>query len=374
MKNIYFLAALFFLNSIFAQNKEESNQKLITNTLNGYIEGSSYNNRELIKSAFVSDATLYLTTRSGFQKLTVDQYTNFFSPERKGKFNGRIGKVLDVTIFEDIAQAKVEIFFSKSKIVYIDLFLLKQTPNGWKIISKTATRLKESPKKEKVLFIVSNAHFYGNTELRTGNSFSEIVNAYDVFTKNGYEVNFVSPKGGAIPLAYINTSDELSKKYVYTADFMNKLKTTLTPSQINTSEYKAVQYIGGGSVMFDVPQNKEIANIVMEIYEKHNGIISSVCHGTAGIVNLKTSNGEYLVKNKRVNGYPDDYERKDRPYFKTFPFLIKKTIEERGGVFKFSKPNTPHVEVDGRLITGQNYKSSKPVSEKIISLLSENIK
>ncbi len=372
MKQIYFVIAFLFLNTIFSQNKEKVNQELITNTLNRYIEGSSYNNSKLIKSAFVSDATLYLTTRSGFQKLSVDQYANFFNDQKKGQFNGRVGKVLDVHIFEDIAQAKVEILFSKSKVVYVDLFLLKQTSDGWKIISKTATRLKEKPKKGKVLFIVSNAHFYGNTELRTGNSFSEIVNAYDVFTNNGYEVDLVSPKGGAIPLAYVNTSDELSKKYVYSADFMKKLKTTLTPSQINTSEYKAVQYIGGGSVMFDVPDNEEIAKIVMDIYENHNGIISSVCHGTAGIVNLKTSNGDYLVKGKRVNGYPDDYEHTERPYFKTFPFLIKKTIEERGGIFKFSKRNTPHVEVDGRLVTGQNYKSSKPVSEKIISLLSKD--
>ncbi|CAM1369994.1 nuclear transport factor 2 family protein [Tenacibaculum xiamenense] len=372
MKQVYFVMSLFFVNLIFAQSNENPNLKLITNTLNRYIEGSSYNNRELLKSAFVSDATLYLTTRSGFQKLSVDQYANFFNPEKKEEFNGRVGKVLDINTFEDIAQAKVEILFSKTNVVYVDLFLLKQTESGWKIISKTATRLKEKRKKDKILFIVSNAHFYGNSELRTGNSFSEIVNAYDVFTKNGYEIDFVSPEGGAIPLAYVNTSDELSKKYVYSPDFMNKLKTTLAPNQVKTSDYKVVQYIGGGSSMFGVPENKEIAKIVMDIYEKQNGIISSVCHGTAGIVNLKTSDGEYLVKNKRVNGYPDDYEHKDRPYFKTFPFLIKKTIEERGGIFKFSKPNTPHVEVDGRLVTGQNYKSSKPLSEKIVSLLSEN--
>ena len=63
----------------------------------------------------------------------------------------------------------------------------------------------------------------------------------------------------------------------------------------------------------------------MEIYEEHQGIISSVCHGTAGIVNLKLKNGNYLVKGKRVNGYPDDYENVNAPRFKEFPFLIKKT-------------------------------------------------
>lgn len=39
---------------------------------------------------------------------------------------------------------------------------------------------------------------------------------------------------------------------------MNALKNTKSPSEINASKYKAVQYIGGGSAMFGVPENKEI--------------------------------------------------------------------------------------------------------------------
>ena len=84
---------------------------------------------------------------------------------------------------------------------------------------------------------------------------------------------------------------------------------------------------------------------------------------------MKTKDGKYLVDGKRVSGYPDDYERKDAAYFKTFPFLIKKTIEERGGDFKFSERGQFTLEVDGRLVTGQNFQSSKPVSLKIIELV-----
>jgi len=238
---------------------------------------------------------------------------------------------------------------------------------------RTSSRV-DNPIQNSVLFIVSNAHFYGDTKLTTGNSFSEIVNAYDVFKNAGYTVDFVSPKGGATPLAYINTSNEMSKKYLYDSAFMNALKSTKKPSEIDASKYKAVQYIGGGSAMFGVPENKKIQKIAMDVYEKHNGIISSVCHGTAGIVNLKTNDGKYLVDGKRVSGYPDDYENKEKEYFKTFPFLIKKTIEERGGDFRFSERGKFTLEVDGRLVTGQNYQSSKPVSLKIIELINSKNK
>ena len=341
----------------------------VVKTLLKYIEGSSYNKKELLLSAFADNATLYLTNRDGeFKRNAPSAYVDVFKNAQKGTFNGREAKILEIEVTKDIATAKVEIAGPNRAWVYIDLFLLKKFENDWKIISKTATRVDDTAKKA-VLFVVSNAHFYGNTDIPAGNSFSEIINAYDVFKSANYTIDFVSPNGGAVPLAYINTSDEMSKKYLYNTQFMNALKNTKSPSEIDASKYKAIQFIGGGAAMFGVPENKEIQTIAMDIYEKYNGILSSVCHGTAGIVNLKTKDGKYVVDGKRVSGYPDDYENKDAPYFKTFPFLIKKTIEERGGDFRFSERGKFTLEADGRLVTGQNFQSSKPVSLKIIELI-----
>lgn len=43
--------------------------------------------------------------------------------------------------------------------------------------------------------------------------------------------------------------------------------------------------------------------------------------------------------------------------------------KERGGKFLFSDRNTAHVEVDGRIVSGQNHLSSAAVAEKIIEIL-----
>ncbi|WP_182954691.1 type 1 glutamine amidotransferase family protein [Pedobacter gandavensis] len=66
------------------------------------------------------------------------------------------------------------------------------------------------------------------------------------------------------------TSDTLQKQYLFDPDFMYGIKNTKKPAEIDSKNYKAVHYIGGGSAMYDVPENK--------------GIISSVCHGTAKLV------------------------------------------------------------------------------------------
>ncbi|GAA3513997.1 hypothetical protein GCM10022393_29810 [Aquimarina addita] len=367
MRHFLLLISFLLWNTLVFTQSEESQ---IKSTIMNYIHGTSYNQSALIEKAFYSNANLYLENKNKTLWIVpAKEYIGWYKNKKEGEFTGRIGNIISIDNFAGIATAKAEIIIPESGLRYVDLFLLKKIENNWKIISKSAGSEESNQTGDKVLFIVSNASFYGKSDIPTGNSFSEIVNAYDTFKKAGYTVDFVSPKGGSIPLAYINTSDPLQKKYVYNQDLMYGLKNTKKPTEIKAENYKAVHYIGGGSAMYGVPENKDIQKISMTIYEKYNGIISSVCHGTAGIVNLKTKDGKYLYINKIVNGYPDSFENEEAAYFKHWPFLIQKTIEERGGIFEFSKRNTSQVAVQGNLITGQNYLSSKDVVLKIIEQL-----
>ncbi len=366
MKLLFYVLLFILSTHIQAQTEQEQ----IRATIQNYIDGTAYNNIPLINKAFHDSTNLYLDGKKNELRIVpIKAYVSWFKNGTLGKFNGRIGSILSIDHFENLAFAKAEILIPKRNVQFIDMFLLKKLKGQWQIISKSAASKPTNKQGDRILFVVSNAHFYGNSKLKTGNSFAEIVNAYHTFITAGYTIDFVSPKGGAIPLAYIDTSDELQKQYVYNSDFMSALEHTSTPTSLEAKNYKAVHYIGGGSAMFGVPENTEIHKLVMGVYEDHNGIISSVCHGTAGIVHLKTKDGKYLVDGKRINGYPDAYERRDKAYFKTFPFQITKTIEAHGGIFKYSPRNTPHVEVQGHIVTGQNYLSSKLVAEKIITLL-----
>ena len=342
----------------------------VTQALNDYITGTSYNYPEQIDRAFIPEANLYLNGKNNDLRIVpIQEYLGFFEKGKPGTFTGRVGNILAIDTFGNIASAKAEILIPEAGIRFVDLFLLKRIEGKWKIISKTADRQASNQSGERILFILSNAHFYGESNLMTANSFPEIANAYMAFKDAGYTVDFVSPQGGAVPIGYINGADSVQKACLYNTDLMAALKATKSPEQITPQDYRAVHYIGGGSAMFGVADHPDIQRIAMEIYEQHDGIISSVCHGSAGIINLKTKDGNFLVAGRRVSGYPEEYERKDRPYYKTFPFSIQATIENRGGTFKYSPPNQPHVQVDGRIITGQNYVSSKPVAEAIISAL-----
>ena len=229
----------------------------------------------------------------------------------------------------------------------------------------------ETPKR--VLFVVSNAYYYGDSELHTANHFSEIVLPYNEFKKAGYQVDFVSPKGGVAPIGYIRYTYGIIEEYLFNSEFMKKLKNTLRPSEIKADQYQAIFYSGGGSAMFGVPENEAIQDIAIQIYEKHQGIISAICHGTAGIVNLKGKNGESILKGKNINGFPDLFEDTKAAYYQEFPFSIEKKVEANGGNFQYSKEGWDgFYQVDGRIVSGQDPSSASIVAKKVIELLESN--
>lgn len=224
----------------------------------------------------------------------------------------------------------------------------------------------------RILFVTSNQEFYGTTKISTSNHFEEIVVPYDIFTKAGYTVEFVSPKGGAIPVGYINPSDSLQKKYLYDGFFMDKLERTMKPAEIVADNYLAIFYSGGGSAMYGVAEDTTIQKIARMIYNK-NGVVSTICHGTAGIAYLKNENGKSLYAGKKITGYPDKLETKEMDYYKAFPFSMDKAIKANEGNFVYSdKGKDAFYIVDERFVTGQDPSSARKVANEVITLLQKN--
>lgn len=231
-----------------------------------------------------------------------------------------------------------------------------------------------SSAQNKILFVSSNQNFYGNTDIPAANHFEEIIVPYDIFIKAGYTVDFVSPKGGAIPIGYINASDSLQKKYLYNGWFMDKLEHTLKPIEIIAESYSAIFYSGGGAAMYGVAEDAIIQKIARTIYNK-NGVVSAICHGTAGISYLKDDNRKSLYAGRKITGYPDEFENKETKYYKTFPFAINTAIKNNEGNFVYSKNGgDAFYIVDGRFVTGQDPTSASKVASEVLKILNANFK
>lgn len=223
--------------------------------------------------------------------------------------------------------------------------------------------------KKKILFVLTSHGKIGNTEKTTGYHLQELSHPWKVLVDAGYEIDFVSPKGGESPVDYFDLSESTNKEFWENEIYKNKRENTFIPSEINTEDYTAVYYVGGHGTVWDLPDNTELQEITRKIYEK-NGVVGAVCHGPSGLVNIKLSNGKYLVEGKKVNSFTNE-EEIEMKLENIVPFLIETTMIERGAKWEGSGSWQPHVTVDQRLVTDQNPFSAKGVGEAILKELQQ---
>ena len=221
--------------------------------------------------------------------------------------------------------------------------------------------------KGKVLFVVTSHSEKGSTGEKTGYYLSEVSHAWEVIVNEGYEIDFVSPKGGEAPVDGFDLSDPVNKAFWENATYKAKISNTLKPSEVKVRDYVAIYFARGHGTMWDFADNKELQRLTRQIYEK-NGVVGAVCHGPSGLVNVKLSNGKYLVEGKRVNSFTDA-EEKALKLETVVPFMLETEMRKRGAKFENSEMWQPHVTVDGLLVTGQNPASAKGVALEMVKLL-----
>ncbi|MDQ3763675.1 MAG: type 1 glutamine amidotransferase domain-containing protein [Actinomycetota bacterium] len=224
----------------------------------------------------------------------------------------------------------------------------------------------------KILVIVTNAGEYEKVGYRTGLWLGELTHFYNYVRENGFDVDIASPKGGFVPidpesLAHDYLSELGTGERYHDREFMDLLKHTKSVADVNVEDYDAIYFTGGHGVMFDF-RSADLGALTARFYESGR-IVSAVCHGPAGLLNVSLSSGEPLVKGKNVTGFswPEEEaaQRAD-----TVPFSLQDELQNLGANYSIAdKPFDTHVVEDGRLITGQNPGSTRAVAEAVVKHL-----
>jgi putative intracellular protease/amidase len=223
-----------------------------------------------------------------------------------------------------------------------------------------------------VLAIVTSTNQYHNHNTPTGLWLSELTHLYDACAARQIKVTITSPKGGQTPIDPESLKplvmDRLTKRYAADPGFGQLLKNTMTIESINADLYDAVYLAGGHGTMYDFVNNKKLDTLIAALYEKGK-IVSAVCHGVCGLLDVKLGNGEYMVSGKTLTGY-SWFEEVLANRKKHVPFNLEKILKERGAHYKKALiPLTPYVQQDGNLVTGQNPFSSKRIAQTIVKAL-----
>ncbi|MHC5748621.1 MAG: type 1 glutamine amidotransferase domain-containing protein [Nostoc sp.] len=219
----------------------------------------------------------------------------------------------------------------------------------------------------KVLIVLTSHDQLGNTGKPTGFYLSEVSHPVAVFNHAGFTVSYVSPKGGKAPMIGVDLHDPINKAFLNNLENVAQIEKTLCPEEIDPAQFDTIFYAGGHGTMWDFPNNPEIANIAATIYEQ-GGVVGAVCHGPAGLVNLKLSDGTYLVADKKISCFTNE-EEAAVGLSDVVPFLLAPKLIEQGATHTKAANFQKHVVVSDRLVTGQNPASATGVAEGIVKLL-----
>lgn len=224
---------------------------------------------------------------------------------------------------------------------------------------------------KRILFVLTSHDRKGPVEnvaaAPSGFYLSEVSHPYYIFNNEGYNIDFVSPKGGMTHVDGLDLSDPTNASFWNNDSLREATKNTLKPTQIYSDVYDAVFYAGGHATMWDLPDNTELADVSSRIYE-NGGVVAAVCHGPAGLVNIRLSDNKYLVAGKKVSAFTNDEERAVGLY-DIVPFLLEDKLKERGAEHLAAANFQPQVIVSERLVTGQNPASAIGVAQAMLPLL-----
>ena len=237
------------------------------------------------------------------------------------------------------------------------------------ICPATAQKKKQPEPAGNILLVVTTHGRLGNQDQPTGFWLSEVSRAWAPFVDAGYSVTFASPGGGAAPVEprSLKLDDPKSKRMWEDRKTMEEIGDTTPLEKVDPAKYDAIYLAGGHGAMWDFPESDALQKVTEAIYE-NGGVVAAVCHGPAGLVDVKTSSGTYLIKGRNMAAFTNS-EEKATGLTDVVPFLLQSKLEERGAKVKTAPDYAENVVKDGRLITGQNPASAAGVAEETLKAL-----
>lgn len=219
----------------------------------------------------------------------------------------------------------------------------------------------------KILFALTSRGLLADTGRPTGVHVPDLAYAAQVFGDAGYDMDFVSVRGGAPPQQGVDRTDPVVNAFVSDAALARRLQATSKPGQVSPEEYAAIYFVGGHGAMWDFPTATGLGQLARDCYER-GGIVAAVCHGPAALLNVRLTQGRYLIDGKRLTSFTNR-EEAAAAMRALVPFALESALVQRGAHFSQGTNFSEYAVADRRLVTGQNPASAAAVARLVLAQL-----
>ncbi|WP_270239312.1 type 1 glutamine amidotransferase domain-containing protein [Kocuria marina] len=225
---------------------------------------------------------------------------------------------------------------------------------------------------KKILLVLTSQDTLGDTGEATGYSVAEASHPWKVFRDAGYFVDFASIAGGQPPRDEVQEDDPVQVEFTQDETVKASLYNTPRVSVVDPSQYDAVYLVGGHGTMWDFTGDADLQKLIASVYDS-GGVVGAVCHGPSGLVDVELGTGVALLSGRKVAAFTNAEEEAAGKQ-DVVPYLLQDKLEEQGATVKVADNWEENVQVDERLVTGQNPQSAAGVAKEMTKLLTEVVR
>ena len=228
----------------------------------------------------------------------------------------------------------------------------------------------------KILMVLTGADFWtlkDGTKHPTGFWAEEAVVPYLALKAAGHEVTVATP-GGVAPTADAGSlnaeftdSAGVTRKMSDAVAAMAELRSPVSLTDVSIDGYDAVFYPGGHGPMEDLSEDPDSGRLLTTALASGKPL-AVVCHGPAALLAARKADGTSAFAGRRIAAFTNEEEVQGGLAAKA-KWLLEDRLTADGVQVDKAAPWTPHVVVDGNLITGQNPMSSAPLAAELLKAL-----
>ena len=222
-----------------------------------------------------------------------------------------------------------------------------------------------------ILMVLTSHDELGDTGKKTGFWLEEFAAPYYTFLDADVRVTVASLKGGQPPVDpksdLPENQTDFTRRFQKDAAAQAKLASTRKLDHFLADGFDAIFYPGGHGPLWDLAGN-DTSIALIEAFVEVDKPVGAVCHAPAVLLHVRGKDGQFLVKGKRVTGFTNE-EEDAVGLTGVVPFLLENRLKLRKAIFSKAAPWTAYVQVDGKLVTGQNPASSRPAAEELLKLV-----